>query len=427
MEKSKTKNKACYRCGNENHFKNDPSCPAKDKKCGRCGLIGHFKAYCKTKFPTNTKEPWKKYPKQTSRNKKINAVKEARSDDDAIVFQITKKKGLVTNEVTCEVGGTHIKFLIDSGSSCNIISEQTWKRNKINYIKKESEVSQKLFAYSSKAPLQVIKKVITTIKILDHEEVVDIFVVKGNNQSILGYETSVKLGLLKIGLNINEITSKITSYKSEYPNLFNGIGKLKEKQIQLHINENISPVAQQHRRIPIHLRKQLENELTRLEKLDIIEKVDGPTPWVSPIVLVPKKNGEVRLCVDMRRPNAAIERVCHVTPTIDDIISAVNGSKVFSKLDLNEGYHQLELDCTSRFITTFSTHVGLRRYKRLSFGINSATEVFQDEIRQVLVNIPNVMNVSDDILIYGKSQEEHDTTLKKSTKSLRRKRTHIKL
>lgn len=102
-----------------------------------------------------------------------------------------------------------------------------------------------------------------------------------------------------------------------------------------------------------------------------------------------------------------------MTPTIDDIISAVNGSKVFSKLNLNEGYHQLELDCASRSITTFCSHVGLRRYKRLSFGINSAAEVFQDEIRQVLVNIPNMMNVSDDILIYAKSQYEHDNNLEK--------------
>lgn len=166
---------------------------------------------------------------------------------------------------------------------------------------------------------------------------------------------------------------------------------------------------------------QLENELLRLEKLDIIEKVDGPTPWVSPIVLVPKKNGEVRLCVDMRRPNAAIERVHHVTPTIDDIISAVNGSKVFSKLDLNEGCHQLELECASRSITTFSTHVGLRRYKRLNFGINSAAEVFQNENRQVLVNIPNVINVSDDILIYAKSQDEHDKILEKVLSRLQEK------
>jgi len=123
----------------------------------------------------------------------------------------------------------------------------------------------------------------------------------------------------------------------------------------------------------------------------------------------------------MRRPNAAIERVRHVTPTIDDIINAVNGSKVSSKLDLNEGYYQLELDCASRFIRTFSSHVGLRRYKRLSFGINSEAEVFHDEIRQVLINIPNLMNVSDDILVYAKSQEEHDSVLKKVLNRLQEK------
>jgi len=83
------------------------------------------------------------------------------------------------------------------------------------------------------------------------------------------------------------------------------------------------------------------------------------------------------------------------------------GQKYFQ----NKGYHQLE--CASKSITKFSTHVGLRRYKRLNFGINSAAEVFQDEIRQVFVNIPNVMNVSDDILIHAKSQDEHDKILEK--------------
>jgi len=72
------------------------------------------------------------------------------------------------------------------------------------------------------------------------------------------------------------------------------------------------------------LRNQLENELTRLEKLNIIEKVDGPTPSVSPIVLVLKKNGEVRLCVDTKRPNSAIKRVRQMTQNIDYIISAIN-------------------------------------------------------------------------------------------------------
>jgi len=81
--------------------------------------------------------------------------------------------------------------------------------------------------------------------------------------------------------------------------------------------------------------------LEQLEKDDMIEKVNGPTPWVSPVVIVPKPNNpdEIRLCVDMRKANEAIQREKHITPTIDDIMLRLNGAKHFSKLDLNQGYH----------------------------------------------------------------------------------------
>ena len=82
----------------------------------------------------------------------------------------------------------------------------------------------------------------------------------------------------------------------------------------------------------------------------------------------------------MRRANKAIERERHVTPTMEEIIVKLNGAKVFSKLDLNQGYHQIEIQKESRPITTFSTHKGLYRYKRLNFGMASAAEVFQNII-----------------------------------------------
>ncbi|KAL5241680.1 hypothetical protein ACI65C_009090 [Semiaphis heraclei] len=113
--------------------------------------------YCKTKSPIITKEPCKKYPQQKSWNNKINAVNETNNDDDAVVFHITKKKSLVTNVVACEVGDAHIKFLIDSGSSCNIISEQTWRKNKINHIQKESEVVKKLTFFGYQFSEQGVK------------------------------------------------------------------------------------------------------------------------------------------------------------------------------------------------------------------------------------------------------------------------------
>lgn len=96
---------------------------------------------------------------------------------------------------------------------------------------------------------------------------------------------------------------------------------------------------------------------------------------------------------------------------MDDILADLNGAKVFSTLDLTTGYHQIELHPDSRYITTFSMHVGLRRYKRLNFGISSAAEIFQNTIRETLSDIPGVLNVSDDMLVYGTSQEEHDMSL----------------
>ena len=97
----------------------------------------------------------------------------------------------------------------------------------------------------------------------------------------------------------------------QYPRLFQGIGKLKDVEIKLHIDKQVKPVAQPARRIPFHLRQQVEKQLKLLEQQGIIEQVEGPTPWVSPLVVIPKKNGEVRLCVDMRMANRAIDRRHH--------------------------------------------------------------------------------------------------------------------
>ena len=99
-------------------------------------------------------------------------------------------------------------------------------------------------------------------------------------------------------------------------------------------------------------------------------------------------------------------------PTVDDIISDLNGATTFSKLDHNQGYHQLELTPESRDATTFSTQDGLWRYKRLNFGVSSASEIFQHAIARALSDIDGVKNMSDDIIVYGKTKAEHDRNLR---------------
>ena len=102
------------------------------------------------------------------------------------------------------------------------------------------------------------------------------------------------------------------------------------------------------------------------------------------IVAAPKVNTDkVRICIDIREVNKAIKRERHVTPTVDELIHDLNLSTVFSHQDLRSGYHQFELEEDGRYVTTFSTHLDLHCYKRLIFGISSASEVFQYTIQQV--------------------------------------------
>ena len=235
--------------------------------------------------------------------------------------------------------------------------------------------------------------------------------VKGN---LLSSQTAQDLHLIKINIHsVQQETKTATQTHSAQPTVnspsyvnhllkqhkkvFKGVGNLKNFEVKLHTNPAIKPVIQAQRRIPFHIRKKVEEGLKRLEEDDIIEKVEGATQWVSPLVITPKKNSEeIRICVDMRLPNTSILRTKHPMPTTDELIADLNGACHFSKLDLKQGYHQLTLAEESRNLTTFTTHKGLRRYKRLCFGVNSAAEIFQNTISQTIQDISNAKNMSDD-------------------------------
>ena len=109
--------------------------------------------------------------------------------------------------------------------------------------------------------------------------------------------------------------------------------------------------------------------------MDMIEEAEVPIPWVSPIVIAPKKNGDIRLRVDLRRANQAIIRERHPLPTNEEILYQANGSKYFSKINLRWGFHQVEFEESSRYITTFVTNGRLYRYHSLAFGLSSAPKL----------------------------------------------------
>ena len=121
----------------------------------------------------------------------------------------------------------------------------------------------------------------------------------------------------------------------------------------------------------------------------------------------------------MRKPNTAIKRNHFPIPTLDELLMQFNNCKIFSKLDLNNGYHQISLHPKSRELTTFITHEGLFRYKRLVQGANSAFEEYQRLIGNLFIGEELIRNICDDILVAGKTEEEHDMNLQKCLEILK--------
>ena len=113
----------------------------------------------------------------------------------------------------------------------------------------------------------------------------------------------------------------------------------------------------------------------------------------------------------MRRVNEAVIHERHMIPKLDELLQDINGATVFSKIDLTSGYHQLQLCEESKNLTAFATHKGIFQYTRLIFGINNASEIFQQAIEDTLAGCEGQFNISDDIFVFGKDQAEHDKRL----------------
>ena len=299
-----------------------------------------------------------------------------------------------------------------------------WEELKKQHVKCVSKRStKKLYAYGATSPLEVIGTFTADLSLANKCVSAEFTVIQGRGEPLLGRESAMKLGVLKLqvpGISVNSVVDR-NELIAKHQAVFEGIGKLKDYQLKLHIDTEVQPVAQPLRRPAFSLREKIEMKLDELLHEDIIDRVDGPTPWVNPVVVVPKPNGEVRLCVDMRCANKAIIRERHPIPTIDEVLNDMQEGSVFSKLDLKWGYHQIELSTESRGITTFATHKGLFRYKRLMFGISSAPEKYQQVIQQVLHDCSGTANISDDIIIFGPDTDEHDRRLEQVLVRLKEK------
>ena len=159
------------------------------------------------------------------------------------------------------------------------------------------------------------------------------------------------------------------------------------------------------RRVPIALRDRLKEELSRMEKLNVIQKVEHPTEWVNALVTVEKPNGKLRVCLDPRPLNKAIKRQHFRLPTTEEILNSLHGATVFSKLDASNGYWQIAIDDSSTDLLTFGTPFGRYKFLRMPFGIHSASEIFQREISKIISEAEGALHMQDDIVVWAEMQE----------------------
>nr|XP_049707012.1 uncharacterized protein K02A2.6-like [Helicoverpa armigera] len=404
-------NKGCSRCGSEKHNGDSPTCPAKDKKCSKCGYIGHFMAKCRTRaskrrstHANGGKMPIKKIKHDNSAKKSENSnddQKKASSNVNYIFYFDGDGK------IRCGIGGVdNVELLIDSGSNHNILTDKTWaylKSCNVQATKQNAKPDKTFMAYGSSVPLTVLGSFQAVIKIGAEQKNSTFYVIQGGTRDLLGKETATDLKVLKLGLDINAVSE--SQNQGPFP-------KFKNITLDIAIDNTITPVSQPCRRIPVPLEEKVNKRINELIELDIIEAVNKPSRWVSPVVVpVLKSDGSVRLCVDMRVANKAILREHYPLPTMDKLLPKFRKARIFSKLDIRDAFHQIEISEESRHITTFITTRGLFRYKRLMFGISCAPELFQKTLERILLPCEGTLNFIDDIIVYGSDEVEHKARL----------------
>ena len=185
----------------------------------------------------------------------------------------------------------------------------------------------------------------------------------------------------------------------KYPNVFGqGVGLL-EGKYYIKLDSSVTSVHHVPRWVPVPLRDTLRETLNALVQQEFIAPLQKPTSWISSMVVVPKKNGTLCICLDPQDRNRAIRREHYPLPTIEDVATRLHGDKVFSVLDVRKGFWYVELDEPSSYLTTFNTPFGLYRWRRMPFGICSAPEVFHHRMHHLIEGLHGLEVVADDFVV----------------------------
>lgn len=375
-ERAAERGEKCGRCGKTEHTGTE-RCPARSSACNKCNKTGHWQSQCKTK-----------------------AVREVTETDEQEEYYMGSVNAKTSDEqwtVQLLIGATPVKFKIDTGADASVMCEETF-----NMLIPERELKQTSVSLTSpggQLDCQGQFQASTIYKSQLYS--FPVYVIRGQSvNNLLSRSIAAEMGLVK---RIEEVHGAFGEH-----------GTLKTEPVKIQLKDNATPYAvHTARRVPIPLMPKVREELRRMEENGIIEEVTEPTDWCAPMVPVLKKNGKVRICVDLKKLNEQVKRERFILPTPEEIIAELSGATVFSSLDAASGFFQIPLHSGSSRLTTFITPFSRYCFRRLPFGITSAPEIFQRKMTETLQGLQGVAVYMDDIVVHGKDMEEHDLRLQK--------------
>ena len=412
--KRSTKRKCGY-CGMEHAPR---KCPAYGKSCKKCGRLNHFQSVCRS---------------SRSEDKPVHEVQQSQDEQKVNEFFINTilSQGEHCWHVPIEFGerGLDTRVCkIDSGAAINVMSSSIYE--KLSEKPALHACNYRLKAYGNQ-PIRVRGKITLQIKIPNRPKTAEEFIITdtADDVIIIGLPTieSTNIAQLKIKpicsiLEDNPVRNLPSVFYddkilSQYIDLFgNDLGCLPYEHT-FTIDEAAKPIANPPRKMPIQIQSKVKAELDKMVQLGVITEQVEPTDWVNSLVTVHKTNGDIRICLDPTHLNKAIKRQHYPLNTIDKVIAKIPGAKVFSKLDAKSGFWQMRLDSKSSKMCTFNSPWGRYRFLRLPFGTIDASEVYQRVLSEYFSEWSEV--IIDDILIWGRTYEEHDRKLEAILKKAR--------
>ena len=332
----------------------------------------------------------------------VTAEEETDLYDMAYLNTVLDSEKDTTWSCTVLLNDQEVKFKLDTGADVTVISDDLWT----SLGRNQTKLPKVKLHGPDKTPLEVLGEFQATLSYKGRSCTQSIFVVNNLHHNLLGLPAIQALHILA---QVDSITTPIIE---QYPHLFTGLGTFKGDSYKIRLQPDAKPFALfTPRNVPLPLRKKVREEIRRMESLGVISRVKEPTSWCAGMVVVPKKSGSIRICVDFRPLNDKVLREVHPIPKVDETLGQLAGATLFSKVDANCGFWQIPLEKSTRLLTTFITPFGRYCFNKLPFGISSAPEHFQCRMNEILEGQEGVLCHMDDVLIFGRNQQEHDARL----------------